>query len=73
MNPGKELISMETYNQVNYMHDAVMNHPVASKLFSDGFAEKVFKWIDSETGVKCKIKPDFFNTKRNFTITGHGQ
>jgi len=68
MNPGKELISIEMYNEINRMHDSVMNHPIASKLFSKGFAEKVFKWIDPHTNVKCKIKPDFYNIERNFIV-----
>ncbi|MBL4809042.1 MAG: PD-(D/E)XK nuclease-like domain-containing protein [Phycisphaerales bacterium] len=68
MNPGKDLILMETYNTVNYMRDAVMNHPIAGELFNDGFAERVFNWIDPATGVKCKCKPDWFNTKRKCTV-----
>jgi exodeoxyribonuclease VIII len=68
MNPGKELLSIKDYDKINYMHDAVMNHPIASKLFLKGFAEKIFKWTDPHTNVKCKIKPDFFNTERNFIV-----
>lgn len=68
MNPGKDLLSIAAYDKVNRMRDAVMAHPVAKTLVVDGFAERVFKWTDPHTKVKCKIKPDFYNTKRNVCL-----
>jgi len=68
MNPGKQLISMETYNMVQRMQESVMKHPVAKQFFNNGFAERVFKWIDPETGVKCKMKPDWYASDQNCMV-----
>lgn len=67
-NAGKDIITMETYNKVSRMRDAVMEHPVANKIFSNsGLIEKQFNWEDQITNAPCKIKPDFHSTKYNVT------
>lgn len=55
---AKTLVSASDWADAKCMADAVMAHPIASKLFIDGVAEQaVFGDID---GLNCKCKPDYF-------------
>ena len=62
MNSDKKIITMDEYIMVKGMRDSVMNHPVASVLLKGGQAEQTFTWYDKNTGVKCKIRPDYLNS-----------
>jgi exodeoxyribonuclease VIII len=64
----KEIITMEQYDQVRRMRDSVLAHPIAAKLLSDGFAERVNTWTDPRTDAPCKSRMDWFNTKMNFIV-----
>ena len=57
-NPGREIIKQEEYDQVRHMRDAVLSHPTASKLLNTGRREHSVFWIDAETNVLCRCRPD---------------
>lgn len=47
--------------QVHAMADAIRRHPVAGPLFTPGTgrAELSLYWTDPETGVRCRVRPDW--------------
>ena len=61
---GKKYIDLNVYNTALAMRAAVYNHPIANKLFKRGTAEKIHTFVDPETGIKCKIKPDWETPER---------
>lgn len=67
-NAGKDFVTINDYSEMSKMKESLLAHPIASKLISVGFAEKRFNWIDPDTGVKCKIKPDFYNTDLSYAV-----
>lgn len=67
-NAGKSAISVETYNTVSYMRDAILSHPIARELLSNGVVEERLNFECLETGAQCKIKPDFRNTEHRILV-----
>ena len=53
----KESISMEDYQKILQMYDAIQSNPVAVALLT-GEHEKDFFWNDDLTGERCKCRPD---------------
>lgn len=49
------------HDQVQAMADAIRRHPIAGPLFTPGTgrAELSIFWTDRETGVRCRIRPDW--------------
>lgn len=58
-NQGKKIISLECFQMVSGMKDAIERHPIARKLLSKGIAERQFNFTEPSTGARCKIKPDW--------------
>tara|TARA_R110002167_G_scaffold24774_4_gene86659 strand:+ start:1049 stop:1840 length:792 start_codon:yes stop_codon:yes gene_type:complete len=68
-NSGRQPLSINDFQTIVGMSEALNRHPIASKLINEsGFAERAFHWTDKTTGAKCKCKPDRFNTTRNLII-----
>lgn len=67
-NPDKTIITAGIYDQINGMRESIYNHPIAAKLLSIGEAEQTFTWIDTETGAKCKCRPDWWNPELRYII-----
>lgn len=61
-NGHRKVLTQETWDQLHAMRDAVMQHPMAAKLldYSKGLAEQSVYWIDPETGVLCRCRPDWW-------------
>ena len=57
---GKVCIKQPDMAAIEGMAAAVTSHPTASKIFHSGEAETSFYWIDEETGVLCKCRPDYY-------------
>lgn len=57
-NFGKSIINEEEYAMIKDMARAVLSHPTARELLVDGCAEQTAIWIDEETGIRCKCRPD---------------
>jgi len=58
---GKEILSLEEFEQVKAMGLAVENCAV-SHLLDGGIAEQVLIWKDTYTGNLCKCRPDWIST-----------
>ena len=56
---GKEVINEETYQKLLEMQKALYDTPFV-KLLIKGEHEKSFFWVDEETGIPCKCRPDSF-------------
>jgi hypothetical protein len=67
-NEGKNLLTIEEYNQIRRMRDSVMKHPIVSSLLENGVAEQRIDWIDPFTGALCKAKPDWFDQNQRFIV-----
>lgn len=55
---GQQPVSLDDMQTIHKMHEAVMNHPFASKLLKEGISETTIIWQDEETGLQCKVRPD---------------
>lgn len=57
MAENKEIISAEDFDKIVEMSDQIDRTPLARELLT-GQVEQSFWWTDSETGEKCKVRPD---------------
>lgn len=55
----KTPVTPEDFETLQEMRCAVMNHPLAKSLLSDGTAEQTLYWKDESTGVLCRGRTDF--------------
>lgn len=58
-NADKTILKTPEYEQALAMRDAVHRHPVAKQYLSEGKAEQVIMWVDTETGLDCKARLDW--------------
>lgn len=58
MNQGKTIITAEEFRRIIEMRQALQKHPFAPKLLADGVSEQTVIWMDAETGVGMKCRPD---------------
>lgn len=58
MNQGKTIITAEEFRKIIEMRQALQKHPFAPKLLADGVSEQTVIWMDAETGLPCKCRPD---------------
>lgn len=54
---GKEVIDEELYQTILNMKEELYRTPCVQKLIA-GEHEKSFFWVDEQTGIKCKHRPD---------------
>lgn len=54
---GKSVISQEDMDKITEMAESIKSNSVASRLLQ-GEHERSFFWIDEDTGVECKCRPD---------------
>jgi hypothetical protein len=64
-NIGKALISLEDYKHLKGMDSAVKKHPLSKEVLKDGIPEQTVIWIDEDTGLRCKCRPDWIPTGDN--------
>ncbi len=59
---GKTILTPAQWRDVRGMRDAALEHPKLAKLLTDprGKAEQSVYWIDEETGVLCRCRPDLW-------------
>lgn len=59
---GRIVLTQDEWDQLHAMRDAVMAHPVASKLLTSvpGTAEQSVYWNDPITGELCRCRPDYW-------------
>jgi len=68
-NAEKTALSAEQMESILKMTSAAQEHKGAKFLLAQGEAEMSGFWTDQETGIACKIRPDFL-AKRGELITG---
>jgi hypothetical protein len=55
----REVISVDDFNTCEEIAAQVRAHPTAKRVFVDGVAEESAYWIDKETGLLCRARPDW--------------
>jgi len=56
---GKRILSPDDRAACVAIAAQVRAHPAARVLFADGIAEQSAYWVDKETGLQCKARPDW--------------
>jgi len=59
---GALILSREEFEAAHYMRDAILSHPAASELLSDGFPE-VSMFHTGADGLRRKCRPDWMSDK----------
>lgn len=54
---GKAVLTADSYQKISEMAEAIKKNPLAVK-FLTGVHESSYFWTDSDTGEKCKVRPD---------------
>ena len=57
-NEGKDVLTIDQFNLLQEMMNAVITHPTACTLLTRGVSEQSIFWTDEETGLHCKCRPD---------------
>lgn len=72
MDENSDLIplSLDEFKTVQAMSESLKKHPIYAKLLnlSELVVEHSLYWINVETGVKCKIRPDAVNLSKKICI-----
>lgn len=58
--PGSLIMKQEEMDHLYYMLDALIDHPEAAKLLKNGTPEVSGRFTHKDTGVRCKVRPDYF-------------
>lgn len=61
-NAGRNILTSDQWKQLHAMREGLMKNPTAVKLLygkSGGKAEQSIYWTDPETGLLCRIRPDW--------------
>lgn len=66
-NPGVTMLSEQDMQTINAMYDALMSHRLAAGMMKSGRSEVTMRWVDEETGVRCKARTDWIDPGR-FTM-----
>jgi exodeoxyribonuclease VIII len=61
--PGRTILTQKRYDEMRWMLDSFNSHPDAVKLMKRGIAERSGLYHDPETGIPCRIRPDWHNEK----------
>lgn len=56
---GRELIKSEDFWKIRDIRLSVMAHPLAGEILKHGISESSAFWVDDQTGIKCKCRPDW--------------
>lgn len=65
---GKLILDAKTHEQVSGIRDQVLRHKYVQALLIGGRYEVAGYYRDRETGLKCRIKPDVWNPRRELLI-----
>jgi hypothetical protein len=58
---GKIVIDLGEFEDILSISNNIETHDTASLLIGGAVCEKELYWVDEETGVRCKCKPDIIN------------
>lgn len=59
---GSIIVTQQEFDDVRGMLDSVVGHPDAFALLKNGVTEVSGYYADPETGILCRIRPDFLST-----------
>lgn len=59
-NAGKLMLSADDYDRAQRMGDSARAHPIAAGLVTGGDRETTFRWIDPDSGLRCKSRADLY-------------
>jgi hypothetical protein len=59
---GKTIITENQMSDIMGMQASISNHPLCKTLFQEGHLEVAFLWNDPESGLNCRVKPDFIHS-----------
>lgn len=65
---GKTPLLEEEMELVRSMRAALHAHPIASKAFVGGQAEKSLFWHDAEFGITCRTRPDYLPPHNRYLV-----
>jgi hypothetical protein len=66
---GREVISADDRALVSRMAEAVWTHPAAAMLLNlPGQAETTHMWVDGDTGLQCKCRPDWLTSDGSLIV-----
>lgn len=63
-----KILSRDDFAKCQRIAESIHGHDAASILFADGKAEVSIFWEDEETGVLCKIRPDWLMSSAIFDL-----
>ena len=58
----REIIFQDEYDRLVHVQTELHNHPTLLGLLSAGIAEQSLFWVDADTQILCKARPDYHNT-----------
>jgi hypothetical protein len=61
-NAGKTALTADQMAAIEQMVASIRAHAGAARLLSNGLAEMAVFWVDQETGIECKCRPDWLVT-----------
>lgn len=59
VNEGRTILKADEYEKVLATRDSVQKHKVARRLLRWGKPEVTLQWVDPETRLRCKARPDW--------------
>ena len=57
--PKVDILTVDQYDDIRRMRDAVMRHPEANSLLTGGVAEQSVFWRDEDTSLLCRARADY--------------
>lgn len=65
---GQTVVTETEFRAIEGMAQSIRDHKDAHALLSGGLAETSGYYTDPQTGINCRIRPDFINTKTNAIV-----
>lgn len=67
-NAGKFVMAADQFALIETMHKALMRDPYIADLFAEGDSEVTLRWIDPDTGLRCKARADRWNRRKRYMV-----
>jgi PDDEXK-like domain of unknown function (DUF3799) len=67
-NAGKRSLGFDVADAIKGMVASVRRHPLAGRMIEDGIPELTLTWNDEDTGLGCKVRPDYYVKARRMVV-----
>lgn len=67
-NPNKVGLLPDEFDVIEAIRSKIMLHPVAGQLLTGGQPEMSARWVDAETGIDCKCRPDYAHPDKGVLV-----